>query len=140
VRAIAHQEQKLAQQDDTPTHTIQRAGERGVKNPSSCIVPLALVDGLRRSAASSAALGFDGKWALHPDQIEAVNQAFAPSPADYSRAVRIIEAYEHATTVQARGAVMLGDEMIDEASRKMAEVIVARGNAAGYAEIPKATE
>jgi citrate lyase beta subunit len=65
--------------------------------------------------------------ALHPDQIEAVNQAFAPSEADYARAVRIIEAYAHATTVQARGAVMLGEEMIDEASRKIAEVIVARG-------------
>jgi citrate lyase subunit beta / citryl-CoA lyase len=40
------------------------------------------VDGLRRSAASSAALGYDGKWVLHPGQIEAVNQAFAPSEAD----------------------------------------------------------
>src|SRR5580704_13532631 len=98
------------------------------------------VAGLRRSAASSAALGFDGKWALHPDQIEAVNQAFAPSEADYARAVQIIEANAHATTVQARGAVMLGEEMIDEASRKMAEVIVARGNAAGYREIGKASE
>ena len=75
------------------------------------------------------ALGYDGKWVLHPGQIEAVNQAFAPSEADYSRAARIIEAYAHATTVEQRGAVMLGDEMIDEASRKMAEVIVARGNA-----------
>jgi citrate lyase subunit beta/citryl-CoA lyase len=98
------------------------------------------VAGLRRSAASSAALGFDGKWTLHPDQIEAVNQAFAPSEADYARAVQIIEAYAHATTVQALGAVMLGEEMIDEASRKMAEVIVARGNAAGYGEIGKAPE
>ena len=69
-------------------------------------------------AASAAALGYDGKWVLHPSQIEAVNQAFAPSEADYSRAVRIIEAYSQATTVEARGAVMLGDEMIDEASRK----------------------
>ena len=43
----------------------------------------------------------------------------------------IIEAYSHATTVDQRGAVMLGDEMIDEASRKMAEAIVARGKAAG---------
>jgi citrate lyase subunit beta/citryl-CoA lyase len=88
-------------------------------------------DGLRRSAASAAALGYDGKWVLHPSQIEAANQAFAPSEADYSRAAAIIEAYAHATMVQARGAVMLGDEMIDEASRKMAEAIVARGNAAG---------
>jgi citrate lyase subunit beta / citryl-CoA lyase len=44
--------------------------------------------------------------------------------------VRIIEAYSQATTVEARGAVMLGDEMTDEASRKMAEAIVAGGNAA----------
>ncbi len=90
------------------------------------------VEGLRRSAASSAALGYDGKWALHPDQIEVINQAFAPSEADYARAVAIIEAYAQATTVDARGAVMLGEEMIDEASRKMAEVVVARGNAAGF--------
>ena len=90
------------------------------------------VDGFRRSAASAAALGYDGKWVLHPSQIEAANQAFAPSEADYSRAVAILEAYSHATTVQARGAVMLGDEMIDEASRKMAEAIVARGNAVTF--------
>jgi citrate lyase subunit beta/citryl-CoA lyase len=91
------------------------------------------VDGFRGSAASSAALGYDGKWVLHPTQIEAANQAFAPSAADYSRAVRIIEAYARAISVDQRGAVMLGDEMIDEASRKMAQAIVARGNAAGFA-------
>jgi citrate lyase subunit beta / citryl-CoA lyase len=89
------------------------------------------IDGFRRSAASAAALGFDGKWVLHPDQIEAANQAFAPSEAEYAHAVAILEAYSHATTVQARGAVMLGDEMIDEASRKMAEAVVARGNTTG---------
>jgi len=90
--------------------------------------------GMRRSAASAAALGYDGKWVLHPDQVQAANEAFAPSAADYARATRIIEAYAQATTVQARGAVMLGDEMIDEASRKMAEAVVARGNAAGFAQ------
>src|SRR6202030_4367817 len=116
------------------------ARSRGLQAIDGPYLKVRDVDGLRRSAASSAALGFDGKWALHPNQIEPVNQAFAPSEADYSRAVRIIEAYAHATTVQARGAVMLGDEMIDEASRKMAELIVARGNAAGYAEIRKAPE
>jgi citrate lyase subunit beta / citryl-CoA lyase len=88
--------------------------------------------GFRRSAASAAALGYDGKWVLHPDQIEAANQAFAPSQAEYSRAEAILEAYSRATTVQARGAVMLGDEMIDEASRKMAQAVVARGNPAGF--------
>jgi citrate lyase subunit beta/citryl-CoA lyase len=89
------------------------------------------VDGFRRSAASAAALGYDGKWVLHPDQIDAANEVFAPSPDDFARASRIVEAYAHATGVQARGAVMFGDEMIDEASRKMARAIVARGRAAG---------
>ena len=116
------------------------ARARGLQAIDGPYLKIRDLDGLRRSAASSAALGFDGKWALHPSQIEPVNQAFAPSQADYSRAAAIIEAYAHATTVQARGAVMLGDEMIDEASRKMAEVIVARGNAAGYGEIGKAPE
>ena len=116
------------------------ARARGLQAIDGPYLKIRDVDGLRRSAASSAALGFDGKWALHPSQIEVVNQAFAPSRADYSRAAAIIEAYAHATTVQARGAVMLGDEMIDEASRKMAEAIVARGKAAGYTEIRKATE
>jgi citrate lyase subunit beta / citryl-CoA lyase len=90
------------------------------------------VEGFRRSAASAAALGYDGKWVLHPSQVEAANEVFAPSAAEYSRAAAIIEAYSHATTVERRGAVMLGDEMIDEASRKMAEAVLARGNAAGF--------
>jgi citrate lyase subunit beta / citryl-CoA lyase len=108
------------------------ARSRGVQAIDGPYLKVRDAEGMRRSAASAAALGYDGKWVLHPDQIEAANQAFAPSEADYSRAKRIIEAYAHATTVQARGAVMLGDEMIDEASRKMAEAIVARGNAAGF--------
>jgi citrate lyase subunit beta/citryl-CoA lyase len=92
------------------------------------------VDGFRRSAASAAALGYDGKWVLHPDQIDAANEEFAPSPDDFARASRIVEAYAYATGEQARGAVMFGDEMIDEASHKMARAIVAKGRAAGLAQ------
>ncbi|MBV9380963.1 MAG: CoA ester lyase [Streptosporangiaceae bacterium] len=88
-------------------------------------------EGLRAAAASAAALGFDGKWVVHPAQIPEVNSAFSPSPGDYARAVRILDAYERATTADRRGAVMLGDEMIDEASRKMAQVVAAKGRAAG---------
>jgi citrate lyase subunit beta/citryl-CoA lyase len=91
------------------------------------------VDGFRRAARASAALGFDGKWVLHPDQIAAGNEVFAPAQADYDRAEAILDAYEHATSDAGgrRGAVMLDDEMIDEASRKMALVIAAKGRAAG---------
>lgn len=91
------------------------------------------VDGYRRVASRSAALGFDGKWVLHPDQIAAANEVFSPTQADYDHAELILEAYEWYTTAAggARGAAMLGDEMIDEASRKMALVIAGKGRAAG---------
>jgi citrate lyase subunit beta/citryl-CoA lyase len=90
-------------------------------------------DGLRAAATSVAALGFDGKWVLHPGQVDVVNEAFTPPRADYDRAARILDAYERATAVDRRGAVMLDGEMIDEASRKLALSIVAKGHAAGMA-------
>ncbi|WP_432970393.1 HpcH/HpaI aldolase/citrate lyase family protein [Dactylosporangium sp. CA-233914] len=90
-------------------------------------------EAFRRVAARSAALGFDGKWALHPDQIAAANEEYTPPQADYDRAEHILDAYAFATSDEGgrRGAVMLGDEMIDEASRKMALVIATKGRAAG---------
>lgn len=90
-------------------------------------------EGFRRVAGRSAALGYDGKWVLHPDQIAAGNEIFAPRQEDYDHAELILEAYEWHTSQAGgvRGAVMLGDEMIDEASRKMALVIAAKGRAAG---------
>ena len=91
------------------------------------------LDGLRLTSARSSALGFDGKWVLHPDQVEIVNQAFSPAQDDYDHAELILDAYEWHTSAQggARGAAMLGAEMIDEASRKMALVIAGKGRAAG---------
>jgi len=91
------------------------------------------VEAFRRVAGRSAALGYDGKWVLHPDQIAAGNEIFSPRQEDFDHAELILEAYEwHTSTAGgARGAVMLGDEMIDEASRKMALVVSAKGRAAG---------
>ena len=93
------------------------------------------VEGFRRVAGRSAALGYDGKWVLHPDQIAAGNDLFSPRQADYDRAELILEAYAWHTSRAggARGAVMLDDEMIDEASRKMALVVAGKGRAAGMA-------
>lgn len=93
------------------------------------------VEGYRRVAGRSAALGFDGKWVLHPGQVEAANEVYSPRQEDYDHAELILDAYDHATSAAggAKGAVMLGDEMIDEASRKMALVIAAKGRAAGMA-------
>jgi citrate lyase subunit beta/citryl-CoA lyase len=89
------------------------------------------LDGLRAVAGSAAALGYDGKWVLHPTQAPVVNKAFTPPQADFDRAVRLLAAYEQATSVDRRGAVMLDGEMIDEASRKLALAVVAKGRAAG---------
>jgi citrate lyase subunit beta / citryl-CoA lyase len=91
------------------------------------------VAAFRRVAGQSAALGYDGKWVLHPDQIAAGNEIFSPRQEEYDHAELILEAYEWHTSAAggARGAVMLGEEMIDEASRKMALVIAAKGRAAG---------
>ncbi len=99
------------------------------------------VDGFRAVAKRSAALGFDGKWVLHPGQIEAANEIYAPAQDDYDRAELILDAYEHATSEAGGrlGAVMLGDEMIDEASRKMALVIAAKGRAAGLTRTSRFT-
>jgi citrate lyase subunit beta / citryl-CoA lyase len=93
------------------------------------------LDGFRRVAGRSAALGYDGKWVLHPDQIAAGNEIFSPRQEAYDHAELILEAYVWHTSRAggARGAAMLGDEMIDEASRKMALVIAGKGRAAGMA-------
>src|SRR5919201_3334793 len=91
------------------------------------------VDAFREVARRSAALGFDGKWVLHPGQIDAANEIYSPDQADYDHAELILDAYEHYTSEAGGklGAVLLGDEMIDEASRKMAVVVAGKGRAAG---------
>jgi citrate lyase subunit beta / citryl-CoA lyase len=96
-------------------------------------------EGFRRVAGRSAALGFDGKWVLHPDQIAIANELFAPTQEDYDHAELILDAYEYCTSEAGgkKGSAMLGDEMIDEASRKMALVIAGKGRAAGFTRTSK---
>jgi citrate lyase subunit beta / citryl-CoA lyase len=91
------------------------------------------LEGYRRVASRSAALGFDGKWVLHPGQVDVANEVYAPAQEDYDHAELILDAYDYYTSEAGgkKGSAMLGDEMIDEASRKMALVISAKGRAAG---------
>ncbi|HLN04983.1 MAG TPA: CoA ester lyase, partial [Acidimicrobiales bacterium] len=76
-------------------------------------------------------LGYDGKWALHPDQVEILNEVFSPTQEQFDRAWALLDAYKAATEHERKGAVMFGEEMIDEASRKMAIKFVSRGERAG---------
>jgi citrate lyase subunit beta/citryl-CoA lyase len=90
-------------------------------------------DAFREVAKRSAMLGYDGKWVLHPGQIDIANEVYAPGQEDYDHAELILDAYEWSTSEAGgkKGSAMLGDEMIDEASRKMALVISGKGRAAG---------
>ncbi|MGZ8777025.1 MAG: HpcH/HpaI aldolase/citrate lyase family protein [Mycobacterium sp.] len=122
---------------DAHHHVLMRiliaARTRGILAIDGPFLKVRNVEGFRRIAGRSAALGYDGKWVLHPDQIAAGNEIFSPRQEAYDHAELILEAYEWHTSRAggARGAVMLGDEMIDEASRKMALVIAGKGRAAG---------
>jgi citrate lyase subunit beta/citryl-CoA lyase len=104
------------------------AGLQAIDGPYLVIKDL---EGFREMAMRARALGYDGKWALHPGQIDVLNDVFTPTQDEYDKAEAILEAYRHATDVDMKGAVMFGTEMIDEASRKMAEQLAMRGRAAG---------
>ena len=89
------------------------------------------LDGLRDYSARPRVLGYDGKWAVHPDQIAVINEIFSPTQDQFDRALELLDAYEHAVASAGRGALRFDGEMIDEASRKMAAKLVQRGARAG---------
>jgi citrate lyase subunit beta/citryl-CoA lyase len=108
------------------------AGLQAIDGPFLVIKDL---DQFREMSQRSRALGFDGKWALHPGQIAVLNEVFTPTQDEFDKAEAMLEAYAHATDIERRGAVMFGNEMIDEASRKMAEQLSLRGEAAGMQRV-----
>ena len=79
--------------------------------------------GLVLSARRALGHGYDGKWVIHPSQIEPVNRIFTPSPAELGRAKRILEA--------AQGAARFEGELVDEASRRLAESLLRRWEVLG---------
>src|SRR6059058_823734 len=90
------------------------------------------LDGFRDYATRTQILGYDGKWALHPDQVSILNEIFSSTQEQFDKANDILDAYEKATTEgERKGAVMFGDEMIDEASRKVAIKLVKKGERNG---------
>jgi malyl-CoA/(S)-citramalyl-CoA lyase len=80
-------------------------------------------DGYIDAARRGAAMGYEGKWAIHPSQIELANDVFSPPPSEVDRARRILIALEQAAA-EGKGAAQLDGRMIDAASARMAENIV----------------
>ncbi len=76
--------------------------------------------GLRRSAVMSCALGCDGKWAIHPGQIDIINDVYTPSIEDVELAAKVLEADAQAAK-QGRGAVAVEGRMVDQATVRMAK-------------------
>ncbi|MDE3107698.1 MAG: CoA ester lyase [Acidobacteriota bacterium] len=89
------------------------------------------LDALRYAAGISASYGFDGKWALTPDQALVLNEVYSPSQGLFDKSYDILDRYRVATEQEHTGALMFGDEMIDEASAKIANSFVERGLRAG---------
>ena len=87
-------------------------------------------DGYLDAARRGAALGIEGKWAIHPSQIALANQVFTPPAAEVQRARRILDALEQAAR-EGKGAAQLDGRMIDAASARMAQNVVEMAKAIG---------
>jgi citrate lyase subunit beta / citryl-CoA lyase len=134
-----------------PVTTIDETIHHGPSNPFSYVFAkilmagrangLQVIDGpflkvrdteaLRFAAGITSSYGFDGKWALTPDQALVLNEVYSPSQELFDKSYDILDAYEVATEKDRTGALMFGDEMIDEASAKIAHSFVARGLRSG---------
>lgn len=89
-------------------------------------------EGLRRSSLRARSLGFDGKWCIHPAQIEVVNRVFSPTEEEVGWAKQVVAAYERAEAAGS-GAVAVDGQMVDAASIRMAQSTLERARRAGMA-------
>ena len=87
-----------------------------------------MIAGYLAAAKRAAVLGYEGKWAIHPSQIELANYVFTPSKAEVTKARRILEAMDQAAK-NGKGAVSLDGRLIDIASIRMAEALLNKANA-----------
>ena len=83
-------------------------------------------EGLREGCLIARSLGFDGKWCIHPAQIETVNEVFSPTEKEIEWAKKVVKAYEEASAA-GRGAITVDGQMVDAASIKMARNTLAQG-------------
>ncbi|MGB7125688.1 MAG: CoA ester lyase [Methylovirgula sp.] len=85
-------------------------------------------DGYLAAARRAAVLGYEGKWAIHPSQIELANEVFTPSDAEVTKAKRVVEAMQQAAK-EGKGAVSLDGRLIDIASIRMAQALLDKAKA-----------
>ena len=93
------------------------AGLRAVDGP---VADYRDEEGLRQSCLLARSLGFDGKWCIHPAQIETVNEVFSPTDKEIEWAKKVVKAYEEANAAGS-GAISVDGQMVDAASIRMAQ-------------------
>jgi citrate lyase beta subunit len=98
---------------------VVAARARGLRVVDGPVADYRDEEGLRESSLIARSLGFDGKWCIHPAQIEAVNEVFSPTPREIEWAEKVVAAYEEASAAGS-GAISVEGQMIDAASIKMA--------------------
>jgi citrate lyase subunit beta/citryl-CoA lyase len=96
--------------------TIAAARAAGIEVVDGVTLHFRDLQQCEHDARSAAQMGFDGKWAIHPDQVPVINRAFTPSSEEITRAREIIDLYERADVNSGLGAVVYKDEMVDAAS------------------------
>jgi citrate lyase subunit beta / citryl-CoA lyase len=92
-------------------------------------------DGYRRAAVHASLLGFDGKWAIHPDQIAIANEVFAPTPEEVDDARRIVDEYR-AAEAGGVGAIGRDGRLVDAAHMRHAANVLDRAARAEGREVP----
>ena len=109
-----------------PMHRIVVAAHAtGLRAMDGPVADLGDDEGLLKSARRARALGFDGKWCIHPKQIATVNEVFSPTAAELERARELVKAYEESTAA-GRGSIAFEGQMVDAASIRMAQGVLDR--------------
>lgn len=96
--------------------TVAAARAAGIQVIDGVTLQFRDLEQCERDARAAAEMGFDGKWAIHPDQIDVINEAFTPSPVEIARASEILNLYRKADQDSGTGVIVYKDEMVDAAS------------------------
>jgi citrate lyase subunit beta/citryl-CoA lyase len=96
--------------------TVAAARAAGIDVVDGVTLQFRDLEQCEHDASSAAQMGFDGKWAIHPDQVSVINRVFTPSREEITRAQEIIDLYEKSDVNSGVGAMVYGDEMVDAAS------------------------
>ncbi|MGH9091538.1 MAG: HpcH/HpaI aldolase/citrate lyase family protein [Acidimicrobiales bacterium] len=88
------------------------------------------LDGYRRAATQAALLGYDGKWAIHPDQVAVANEVFSPTPAEVAEARAVMDAYRR-SEAEGVGAMGRDGRLVDAAHMRLAANVLHKASLAG---------